>query len=209
MLLAGIFFTSFLIGLSGAMMPGPLMTVCIGESARRGARTGPLLVLGHGILEMALAMALFLGLAAYIRDDRIMALVGIVGGAILIFMGTGMLRGAAHLTLSASPQRSAGIHPVLAGVVVSLANPYWIIWWATIGLGYILVSMKSGVQGVAAFLSGHILADAVWYGLLSFSVTMGRRFISDRLYRGVIVCCAVFLLGFGLYFGAAGFRTLL
>jgi threonine/homoserine/homoserine lactone efflux protein len=208
-MLAGIFFTSFLVAFSGALMPGPLMTVCISESARRGAWSGPMLVLGHGILETALAIALFLGLAAYVRDDRVMGVVGIVGGAILIFMGAGMIRGAGRLTLSASAQRTTGLHPIVAGAVVSVANPYWIIWWATIGLGYILVSMKSGVQGVTAFLSGHILADAVWYGLLSYSVTMGRRFISDRLYRGVIVCCAVFLLGFGLYFGAAGFRTLL
>ncbi|MBW2147589.1 MAG: LysE family transporter [Deltaproteobacteria bacterium] len=208
-MLAGIFFTSFLVALSGAMMPGPLTTVCISESARRGARTGPLLILGHGILELALACALFLGLAAYVRDDRVMGLVGIVGGVILIIMGAGMLRGAARLTLSAAPRTSGGMHPILAGAVVSLANPYWIIWWATIGLGYILISMKSGVQGIAAFLSGHILADASWYGLLALSVTMGRRFISDRIYRGVVVCCAVFLVGFGLYFGASGFRTLL
>ena len=91
MLLAGIFFTSFLVGLSGALMPGPLMTVCIGESARRGARTGPLLVLGHGILEITLAIALFLGLAAYIHDDRVMALVGIVGGVVRGRSGNGSL----------------------------------------------------------------------------------------------------------------------
>ena len=209
MVLAGIFFTSFLVALSGALMPGPLMTVCISESARRGARAGPQLVLGHGLLEIALAAALFFGLAAYVRNDRFMGLVGIVGGVILIFMAVGMLKGAASLTLSASGQKSSGIHPVLAGAVVSLANPYWIIWWATIGLGYILISMKSGLPGVAAFLTGHILADALWYGFLSVSVTMGRRFISDRLYRGVIMGCGVFLLGFGLYFGAAGFRTFL
>ena len=119
-MLAGIFITSFLIALSGAMMPGPFMTVCISESARRGAWTGPLMVLGHGILEIALALALFLGLAAYVCDDRVMGLVGIVGGAILIFMGTGMLRGEARLTLSATTQKSSGMHPILAGSVVSI-----------------------------------------------------------------------------------------
>ncbi len=39
-----IFTTAFLIGLSGALLPGPLLTVAISESARQGFWTGPLLV---------------------------------------------------------------------------------------------------------------------------------------------------------------------
>ncbi|MEK6655195.1 MAG: LysE family transporter, partial [Thermodesulfobacteriota bacterium] len=67
MTLSTIFFSSFLIALSGAMMPGPLLTAAIGEASRRGFIAGPLLVAGHGILELVLVAALLLGLAPYLQ----------------------------------------------------------------------------------------------------------------------------------------------
>ncbi|MBN1636251.1 MAG: LysE family transporter, partial [Deltaproteobacteria bacterium] len=61
-----IFGSSFVIALSGAMVPGPLLTVTISESARRGAMTGPLLIVGHGILELLLLIAIMMGLAPFL-----------------------------------------------------------------------------------------------------------------------------------------------
>ncbi|HEY1405238.1 MAG TPA: LysE family transporter, partial [Spirochaetota bacterium] len=61
--LFSIFGSSFLIALSGAMMPGTLLTVTVAESTRRGMIAGPLLILGHAILEFALLLALLFGLA--------------------------------------------------------------------------------------------------------------------------------------------------
>ena len=95
------------------------------------------------------------------------------------------------------------------GMLMSLANPYWTIWWATIGLGYILYSFKLGLLGVIAFFLGHILADLTWYAAVSFTVAHGRRFMNDRIYRGIIACCAAALLVFGLYFGFTGAQRLI
>ena len=92
---------------------------------------------------------------------------------------------------------------------MSAANPYWLIWWLTIGLGYVMFSMKFGVLGVALFFTGHILADFAWYTLVSGAVAQGRRFISDRLYRNFLAACGVFLFGFGGYFGIQGVNFLL
>ena len=58
MTLVVIFFSSFMIALSGALMPGPLLTVTISEATRRGTVAGPLMILGHGILELALVLRL-------------------------------------------------------------------------------------------------------------------------------------------------------
>ena len=80
---------------------------------------------------------------------------------------------------------------------MSAANPYWLIWWLTIGLGYVMFSMKYGWLGVALFFVGHILADFAWYTLVSGAVAQGRRLISDRIYQGFLAGCGVFLFGFG------------
>ena len=74
-----IFSTSFLVGLSGALMPGPLLAVTVGEAARRGFWAGPLLILGHGILELALVVALVAGLSRLVGNNLVSGVVGIVG----------------------------------------------------------------------------------------------------------------------------------
>ena len=47
-----IFMTSFVIALSGALAPGPLLAACISESTKHGFKSGPLMILGHAILEI-------------------------------------------------------------------------------------------------------------------------------------------------------------
>jgi threonine/homoserine/homoserine lactone efflux protein len=204
-----IFATSFVIALSGALMPGPLLTITLSESARRGFTAGPLIVFGHGILELILVLLLLLGLAPVLNNDYVVGVVGVVGAAVLVWMAVGMIRTFPSLSLRQVSSDKRGPHPVWAGILMSLANPYWTIWWATIGLGYILYSLKFGLLGVTAFFTGHILADLAWYAAVSFTVAHGRRFMSDRIYRGIIACCAVALLVFGLYFGFTGAQRLI
>jgi threonine/homoserine/homoserine lactone efflux protein len=201
--------TSFVIALSGALMPGPLFTITLSESARRGFLAGPLIVLGHGMLELALVLLLLLGLGPVLKDDRILGSIALLGAVVLIWMALGMIRSLPALSLNTAGAGSEGTHPVWAGILMSLANPYWILWWATIGLGYTMYSWQQGPAGVIAFFLGHIAADLGWYAAVSFTVSRGRQFMSDRLYRGVVAGCAVALLGFGFYFGVFGAHRLI
>lgn len=222
--LAGIAITSFLVGLSGAMMPGPVLTVTIGETAarlrpdapgpcgraqRRGALAGPLIVLGHSLLEMLLVAGVVLGLGKLLVLGPVIGTIGLMGGLVLVWMAGGMFRSLRQLTLRADVSGGARQHPVLAGILTTLSNPYWIIWWATIGLTYIALSMRMGLTGLASFYVGHILSDLAWYSSISLTLAMGHRLLTDRVYRGLVAVCAGFLLAFGLYFGYAGVRYLL
>lgn len=205
--LVAIFATSFLVGLSGAMMPGPLLTVAIDESTRRGFRAGPLLVLGHGLAEVVVVVGLTLGLSVVIQHALVAGSIGLVGGAVLIWMGYGMGRraweGKVSLAL-ATTAGSRGPSPVPAGALVSLSNPYWLIWWATVGALYVAAALEWGALGLAVFFSGHILADLAWYSLVAGVVVTGRRLLNDGVYRGLILVCAVFLVGLGTYFAVSG-----
>jgi threonine/homoserine/homoserine lactone efflux protein len=204
-----IFATSFLVALSGALMPGPLFTVTVSESSRRGPSAGPMLIVGHAILELTLVVALVLGVGPLLKKAPAFIATALLGSVVLLWMAYGMLRSLPQLTLTVQPQREAGRNLVVAGIVLSLANPYWTIWWVSIGLGYITHSMKLGLFGVAAFFSGHILADLAWYSFVSMAVCKGKRFMSDRFYRGLIGACAVFLIVFAGLFGYAGVQRLL
>ena len=84
LILLTIFVSSFVIALSGAMMPGTLLTVTISESSRRGFIAGPLLILGHGILELSLLIAILLGLAPLFTQEWFFIVISLAGGGILL-----------------------------------------------------------------------------------------------------------------------------
>lgn len=198
-----------MVALSGALMPGPLLTVTISESPRRGYAAGPLLILGHGMLEATLLVALVLGLAPLLRTPVMFITTALAGAVVLAWMAWGMFGTLPGLTLTATGGAAVGRNLVAAGILLSIANPYWIIWWVTIGLGYVTQSLQFGSWGLVFFFSGHILADLVWYGAVSTAVWKGRSFISDRAYRFMIAGCAVFLIVFAGVFAWSGLRTLL
>ena len=211
MSLAAIFFVSLGVGLSGAMMPGPLLTVAISESYRRGIIAAPFLVAGHAVLEGSLIVLLVLGMDRVVGNDIFFGAVGTAGGAFLFWMGLEMVQdmrsGRLHLDLRDSSARRMG--PFAAGLTASVSNPYWFLWWATFGLGWMLRSMERGVAGVVSFYVGHTMADVLWYFLVAFLVVTGKRFLSDRAYNWIILACGAFLIVLGSRFMGDGLAHLL
>lgn len=209
--LAGFFFTNLLVGFSGAMMPGPLLTVTINESARRGFKAGPLLVLGHAVLELGLVVGLLLGLSKVFQNPLFAVVIGLVGGALLLWIGFDMARNAWRGTLSldlAVTDKKVLSGPVLLGIVISLSNPYWFLWWAGIGMSYITMASAMGPAGLGAFFGGHILADLIWYSAVAAAVAGGRQLMSDRIYRWVIGLSGLFLIWLGIDFFRSGLSKL-
>lgn len=206
-----IFFFAWGMGFSGAVMPGPLLTVNIKESVKRGFWAGPQMVLGHALLEGALVLGLVFGLGNIITLDISKGVISLIGGVFLFWMAYGMLfkEGKEGLNLEAGEATApSGMPPVLAGIVVSLSNPYWSIWWATLGLGFLVQARVLGAAGVLLFFLGHILADLVWYSAISLAVATGKNRLSPRLFRGLIILCGLFLIYLSLDFLRFGAETL-
>lgn len=208
LILLTIFFSSFMVAFSGALMPGPLLTVTVSESTRRGVIAGPLMIFGHGILELLLVVALLSGLASIFTRDDVFIGISLIGGTILLWMAYSMLRSLPQLSFTFEEKDEKPRNLVIAGIVLSAVNPYWTIWWASIGMGYIMHSIQYGIAGVAAFFVGHILADLAWYTLVSFGIAKGRHLFNDRRYRGLIAGCACFLVLFSCYFFYSGVEKL-
>ncbi len=209
--LIGIFFVSLGVGFSGAIMPGPLLTVTINESYRKGFIAAPLLVAGHAVLEGTLVILLVLGLDKVVHNSIFFGVVGVAGGAFLIWMGLGMVvdvrEGRLHLDLKKKGGKRIG--PFISGLTTSISNPYWSLWWATFGLSYLLLSLRHGPLGVASFYAGHVMADVIWYFIVALLIVSGKRFLSDRVYNYVIVGCGAFLIVLGARFIGSGLANLL
>lgn len=203
--LVAVFSGSFVLALSGALMPGPLLTVTIVESAKRGFIAGPLIIAGHALLELALIVAIIHGLSPYLEKPFVMGGIALVGGAILLWMGLQMVRTANQVSLNDNQKEyKKSSNPVLAGILVSLSNPYWTLWWATIGLGYLVAAIRLGIMGVGVFFVGHIAADLLWYCIVSFGISRGKKILRETIYQNIIRFCGIVLVGFGGWFLITG-----
>ncbi|HEY8492139.1 MAG TPA: LysE family transporter [Dehalococcoidia bacterium] len=213
------------VSLSGALSPGPLTTLTIREAVRRGFWAGPLISLGHAAAELAVVLALAFGLSRVLQHDAVTGAIGLVGGAFILWTGAAILRTLPRqrLELAPGPPPAGGGGPVAvaaapgamarslvpAGVLISVSNPYWLIWWATIGAGFMSRSLEYGAAGVAAVYLAHVSTDFAWLGLIAFALATGRRLVSTRVYRAVLGLCGAFLVALGLFFMASGLGFLL
>jgi threonine/homoserine/homoserine lactone efflux protein len=178
--LAAIFTTSLMVGLSGTLMPGPLLTVIISRSAQTGFWQGPLLILGHAIAELAIVLALTAGVSRLLKRNTVAGFIGLLGGAFLLWMGLDIARSAWC----------------------------WVLWWATVGMSYVALALRQGPVGLGSFYIGHILADLSWYSLVAFVITAGRSLLSQPVYRGILLTCGLFLIALSIYFIYSGLNFL-
>ncbi len=199
-----IFITALIMGFSGAMMPGPVTAVLSEHALKKGFKASPLITLGHGAMELVLVILLFVGLGKYLAMEAVTGAIGLVGGAVLAWMGYGMVRsglsGAMSLETAAAGENMKTGDSVMAGVLATVSNPYWYLWWGTVGATYMALSQEHGFKAIFAFFSGHILADFLWLSFLAVILVTGKRFITDRIYNGILVVLGIFLTGLALYF---------
>lgn len=191
---------AFVIGLSGAMSPGPYLTMTIARTLRDGRLSAFLMLVGHALLEAALLVGFAFGLANILKSPAVARVMSGVGGAVLVWMGASLLWGAWRGTISAdlhAAEEPAKMGPVAHGAIVSLSNPYWTLWWATIGITLALRGLEFGPVGVLAFFVGHELADLAWYSVVILAVSAGRHLLSDRVYRLIMGALGAVLLYLG------------
>lgn len=209
-------FFSFLIGFSGAVTPGPVLAAVIKETPQRGWKTGPLVVLGHAIIEFILLVGLILGLDVILKSTLAELIISLVGGILLCILASLMLIDVfvkkisftKELNRKSIDDQKKSYVPIVNGIVLSLSNPFWIIWWATIGLGLIytelppltVVPIEFGLIGLTIFYFGHILSDLSWYSFISIMISSGKKWINDRVYHVILIICAALLIYLGITF---------
>ena len=209
--LAGLFGMAFVTGLSGALMPGPVLALVIGSAARHGTLAGIVAILGHAAVEIPVVLMLMLGIGAFVQKPKVLAAIGFLGGLALILAGADMLRSAAAVAAAAvegSPAPMSLLGVALSGAGASLANPYFAIWWATVGAGQIATVGSRSPVAWTTFYTGHVSSDFLWYALVAYAVGRGRNLLGVAGHQGLITICGLALLALGCYFIYAGVRRL-
>ncbi len=185
------------ISLSGVMAPGPVTAAAIATGAR-SRYGGALIALGHGIVEFPLIVLIVFGAGRMLKLPAAQIVIGLAGGAFLLVTGIQMLS-----SLRSSEKFDAkfsGSRPLLTGVLLSATNPYFLLWWATIGLALATTATNLGIWAFALFAIVHWLCDFVWLCALSWASFKGSVLFGARIGRIVLAICALAMLVFGLCF---------
>ncbi len=190
-------FLGFVIGLTGALAPGPTLVATINASVNGDWMTGLKVSLGHAIVELFIVILILFGLATVALPYT--SVIAGIGGIALVVFGALTLAGGRKATLRATPIQPVA-NPYLAGLVTSAANPYFWIWWLSVGSAMVIAGLEGGLVLAGAFMIGHWTADAVWYTLVSSGVSRGRTFLSDPAYQKIMIFCGIFLILYGIYY---------
>jgi threonine/homoserine/homoserine lactone efflux protein len=187
----------FLIGLTGALAPGPTLVATINATLAGNWTAGLKVSLGHIIIETAIFFLIILGLAGFATPYT--TAIAVIGGIALIIFGIMTISGSRSASLSAVPGKAAA-SPYMAGLLTSAANPYFWIWWLSVGSALLISSLEGGLILAAVFMIGHWAADTSWYTFISIGISRGKTILSDTTYHRIMAACGVFLILFGLYY---------
>lgn len=204
--------TWWLISLTGVLMPGPVGALAVSEGARRGVIAGVLITAGHAVAELAILVVLGVGVVNVLRQSAVIGTVGVLGGVVLAWMGWGIISAAWRDLLdppAATGNTGAGLALVRAGLLSTVGNPYWLLWWLTVGASYFIAFHRFGLAAlIVLFYLGHLSLDLGWNAVLAFTVGAGRGRIQRGVYRGVLAACGAFILAMSAYFILSGIRFL-
>lgn len=197
--------------LSGAAAPGPLLLTDIKESIGRDLRVGGFLSVGHALIELPVVLLLGVGLL-HIDPTNVMLWLGTIGGAVLIAFGLLSLRSSAHApqpTMSSTPpEKSSYLRLIALGGIASASNPYWTLWWLTIGVAYVAQALIFGPVGLFAFYLSHIAGDAVVFVSVSGVTSKVGSALGGRGYRILLVVTAATLIIIGAGFILSALRVI-
>jgi threonine/homoserine/homoserine lactone efflux protein len=190
----GFFITAIAISLSGVMAPGPITAATL-ASGTRHRHAGALVALGHALIEIPFIALLVVGVAGFLESSSVRMGIGIVGGGALLLMGLQLLLSLGKQTDDSmiSLQR----HPLMIGIVLTAANPYFLLWWATVGLALVTQALAFGVVVLILFVVVHWLCDLGWLEVLSVAGCTGSERFGHRAQLTISAVCGVVLLGFG------------
>jgi threonine/homoserine/homoserine lactone efflux protein len=192
------------ISLSGVMSPGPVFAATIAKGYKDG-KAGIKIALGHGLVEFPLMLGIALMLDYFYREEgdifenpAVQLGIGIVGGTLLIYLGAMMIR--ARREVASGSADYLPYSSVVAGALTTSANPYFFMWWATIGVTLIYGAMAFGAIVVVVFAVVHWSCDLGWYTFTAYAVNRTKHLWTQRVQEIVFLGFGLFMIGFGLFF---------
>ncbi|MEO9309691.1 MAG: LysE family transporter [Nitrososphaera sp.] len=193
----GFFAAVIVISASGVMSPGPLFAATVSSSLKQGGRSGLYVAAGHTIVELPLVILLGLGIFSLEMLPHFRVVVSVLG-ALSIFAFAGVQ---IYSTLNTYDIKESKYSAFATGILLTCLNPFFLIWWFTIGIKLILDALVLwAFWGVLLMFVMHIWMDYAWLFFVSALSAKGKKFLSDNKYRVFMITVNTILIYFGVSF---------
>ena len=187
-----------IISISGVMSPGPLFTANVAYGLKGGAKAGLKMAYGHTVVELPLVILLGIGALSFEASSQFKEIIALLG-AISLFVFAGIQ---IRSVLKKPTTVFEGKHgPFLAGIILSALNPFFLIWWFTIGFKLISDSLVlASFAGIGIMFVFHIWMDYAWLCGVSFLSSKGKKILSNKNYSMFMIAISGVLIYFGITF---------
>ncbi len=187
------------ISASGVMAPGPLFAANISYGLRGGIKSGIKMAIGHTIVEFPLIVLLGVGVFSLEIFPEFRTVISILGAITLFVFALLQIKTIFSRKKISGTKPKQG--PLITGILLSVLNPFFIIWWLTIGFKLISDAMLVwAFTGIIILFGLHIWMDFVWLGVVSFLASKSSRILSNRNYKVLMICLSFVLVYFGIIF---------
>ncbi len=194
--------TVVLVTASGALAPGPLFFVTVSHGAKSGAKSGLIFSVAHTMVEFALVILLASGLLAVANEPAVKIIVGVAGGVALISFGLMQIRESLWPKPDGAKHREPTTRNLLLiGLAFTGLNPFFIVWWLTVGAQLILLAIEfASFYGILFMYACHVWIDYVWLVSVAHFAKIGMNVAGLKWYRAVMTIFGAALAYFGITF---------
>ena len=185
------------------MAPGPMFAVTLAKSYK-SPLAGTQIALGHAVIEVPLILLIYFGFARFFENSTVQLVLSLVGGGMIIWMGISMFR---IRTEVVQKGKDLPYNAFTAGILTSGFNPFFLLWWATIGSMLVMKFLDFGITGLVIFIIAHWLCDLVWLSLISILIYRTHTLWGKKYQEWVFIGCSLLLVGFGGWFMISGIQS--
>ena len=188
-----------IISASGVMSPGPLFAANITYGLKQGTKAGIKIAIGHSIVELPLVILLGIGIFSLEIFPEFKTIISILGAITLFVFAFIQIKSTLKKNKKSETKLKQG--PIITGILLSALNPFFIIWWLTIGLKLISDAMAIwAFVGILIVFVLHVWMDFVWLGSTAFLISKSKKIISNTNYKIIMLALSVILIYFGITF---------
>jgi threonine/homoserine/homoserine lactone efflux protein len=206
------------VSVSGVLSPGPLFFASLIYGSKLGYYSGIKIASGHAVVELPLIVLLALGIfgfSSFMFIEKSTSMIGLIGGTAIIFFSffqiNSIIRGrntgdannkinGSYFSKISNKGKTLG-GPFIIGLIFSALNPFFLVWWFTVGLKLISDSifLFGVLGGILVLFAFHIWMDYAWLSITAYLISKGKMIIKDKLYRHFLLSISIILASYGFY----------